>query len=219
MALETEEKFVMDINFFNDHLKERCKSSSTLRQAYITPDCQWETLIGLDEHEESFVSLKSTTAPQSIKFPLSQDCYNELISARGVQSVGKPENSYKVDPLVWALRIRTVDDESAVFCFKERVAGSSRLEYEADIPLAAATLVYGELTHRIHKVRHLLENEGYTWEIDIFLDENHGLCVAEIETEDKEFPLIDGLVRRVTEDQRYYNAELCAKPYQSWETF
>lgn len=217
MAIETEEKFVMDVNVFNDKYRRYCKAHHTLSQAYITQNCYWDVVVSMDDEGDCYVSIKSRLTSTSIVFPLDLNDYIELSTSDGVKQLGHNEDSYKVDPTLWALRVRIVDDKEAIFCFKERVAGASRKEYEASMPIKSADFIYYSLSKRISKIRHLLDRSGYTWEIDIFLDKNKGLCIAEIETEDLDFPLIDGLREKVTEDRRYYNAELCEKPFTQWK--
>ena len=215
MAIETEEKFTMDVSVFNNNLKAHCTCATRLKQAYINESSDWVTFLVADRVGNSFVSLKSRTGKSDITFPIGKEDYRDLIKSQGVYA---EDDSYRVDPQAWALRIRIDENDTAVFCFKERIAGASRAEYETLLPIADATDVYQTLLLRIHKIRHLLIHEGYTWEIDIFLDDNEGLCIAEIETEDKDFPLIEGLREKVTSDVRYYNAELCSNPFTHWGT-
>lgn len=55
-------------------------------------------------------------------------------------------------------------------------------------------------------------------EVDVFLDINDGLVVAEIEllTKDTEFARPYWLGEEVTGDPKYYNASLIGHPYQNW---
>jgi len=96
----------------------------------------------------------------------------------------------------------------------------SRDEYEYPIDLDEAkkilkTLCVGPV---IEKIRYLVPNELYTWEIDVFLGDNEGLIVAEIEldSEDASFQMPDWLGAEVTEFKRYYNISLSQRPYQTW---
>ena len=70
----------------------------------------------------------------------------------------------------------------------------------------------------IEKTRFLVEHGGHTWEVDEFFGDNAGLIVAEIEleSEDESFERPDWLGEEVTEDARYYNANLIKNPFRSW---
>lgn len=214
MAIETEEKFTMDVSVFNNKLRDSCISSKRLKQAYIVQSSDWDTFLVTDKKGNGSVDLKRRSGADRITFSLDNADYLALIKSHGVYADGK---SYRVDPQAWALRIRMDESDTAVFCIKERKAGASRAEYEAELPVTEAATLYETLLLKIHKIRHLYEHEGYTWEIDVFLDENEGLCIAELETNDKDFPLIDGLLENVTNSLRYYNAELCANPFTGWD--
>ncbi|MCC7465446.1 MAG: adenylate cyclase, partial [Saprospiraceae bacterium] len=56
------------------------------------------------------------------------------------------------------------------------------------------------------------------WEVDVFLGENIGLIVAEIELEHEEesFALPEWIEQEVTDDARYYNANLTLNPFGRW---
>jgi adenylate cyclase len=63
----------------------------------------------------------------------------------------------------------------------------------------------------IDKIRHLVEFDGRTWEVDEFDGELDGLIVAEIECDDAAeiTNLPDWVTEEVTFDSRYKNAVLC----------
>ncbi len=97
--------------------------------------------------------------------------------------------------------------------------GAARAEFEYEIPVPDAeqllALCDGPV---VRKIRHSLEHQGFTWEVDEFLEENEGLVVAEIElqAEDQPFDRPAWLGREVTHDPRYFNANLAAHPYREW---
>jgi len=68
-------------------------------------------------------------------------------------------------------------------------------------------------------VRHCVPFGNHIWEVDVFLGENEGLTIAEIELasagEPFEKPAWAG--REVTTDKRYYNAMLSQSPYSQWK--
>jgi adenylate cyclase len=59
---------------------------------------------------------------------------------------------------------------------------------------------------------------GIEREVDEFLGENAGLIVAEVELTaiDQTIELPEWIGLEVTEDLRYYNANLVRNPYSSW---
>lgn len=117
------------------------------------------------------------------------------------------------------VRIR-VRGQEAFLTIKGKSQGASRLEFEYPIPLNDAEEMLTNLCHasRVEKTRYLIEYEGHTWEVDIFEGSNKGLMIAEIELkrEDEAFPLPEWVTKEVTEDVRYFNANLVEKPYKSW---
>lgn len=117
------------------------------------------------------------------------------------------------------VRIR-VRGQEAFLTIKGKSQGASRLEFEYPIPLNDAEEMLTNLCHasRVEKTRYLIEYEGHTWEVDIFEGSNKGLMIAEIELkrEDEAFPLPEWVTKEVTEDVRYFNANLVERPYTSW---
>lgn len=115
------------------------------------------------------------------------------------------------------VRIRTLltdDGSSTPECFLTMKFGATAIstdEYEYPIPFEdARSLVAhaGDLT--ISKVRHLVEFDNRTWEVDEFRGRHEGLVVAEIESADAEsinnFPAWVGM--EVTYDSYFKNASL-----------
>ena len=116
------------------------------------------------------------------------------------------------------VRVR-VAGEQAFLTIKGLTSGFSRSEFEYPVPLADAeamlALCDGPL---VDKVRHVLEFDGARWEVDEFLGDNRGLVVAEIElaSERQSFARPPWLGREVTDDVRYFNSSLAARPYATW---
>jgi len=116
------------------------------------------------------------------------------------------------------VRVRTFDDR-AVLTIKGRTVGASRAEFEYDIPIHDAMSLL-ELCRRplIEKSRWMVPFGGMTWEVDEFVGDNEGLVVAEIElaSEAQRFELPPWVGDEVTDDPRYYNANLVKNPYSEW---
>ncbi|WNV03260.1 CYTH domain-containing protein [Candidatus Methylospira mobilis] len=126
---------------------------------------------------------------------------------------------YLNNELHCSVRIRTCG-EQAWLNIKSATIGSSRLEFEYEIPIQDALDMLGSLRQSplIEKVRHLVRYRDHLWEIDEFEGDNSALIVAEIELSSPEeyFEKPAWLGREVTEDIRYYNTQLSKHPFNSW---
>jgi len=98
--------------------------------------------------------------------------------------------------------------------------GAVRDEFEYEVPAADAEAMLAHLCEKplIEKTRYLVKHAGLTWEIDEFHGDNAGLIVAEVELQSAdqqiEKPAWIGL--EVTDDPRYYNANLVNRPFKAW---
>ena len=119
-----------------------------------------------------------------------------------------------------SVRARICDD-AAWLTIKGKTVGASRMEFEYPIPVADAEGILDSLCEGsiIDKTRHLVEHAGHTWEVDVFAGDNAGLVIAEVELEsDDEAVEVPGwAIEEVTQDPRYYNANLVRKPYSNWK--
>jgi adenylate cyclase len=117
------------------------------------------------------------------------------------------------------VRVR-VEGPSAVLTIKGRNAGAARGEWEYPIPMDDARSFLDTLCERpiIEKYRYRIPYAGKTWEVDEFLGENAGLIIAEIELDDEgaTFEKPGWVGTEVTDDPRYYNANLLQRPYSIW---
>lgn len=117
-----------------------------------------------------------------------------------------------------SVRVR-ISGESANLNIKSREIGACRQEFEYPIPHAdAEQLMLLACEGRIEKVRHLVRVGAHVWEIDEFAGDNVGLVIAEIELQHvhESFLRPDWLGTEVTDDVRYYNMALAARPYLHW---
>lgn len=98
--------------------------------------------------------------------------------------------------------------------------GATRAEFEYEIPIDDANEMLDSLCERpiIEKIRYRVSYQGFVWEVDEFAGDNAGLIVAEIElaSEDQEFPRPPWAGQEVTDDSRYFNANLIAHPFKAW---
>ena len=117
------------------------------------------------------------------------------------------------------VRVR-IEGDAAMLTIKGRSVGASRGEWEYPIPLADAEQFLALLCEQplIEKKRYRIEHQGMLWEVDEFFGANAGLVVAEIEldSEDQPFSKPDWLGAEVTDDARYFNANLIKHPFSEW---
>jgi len=117
------------------------------------------------------------------------------------------------------VRVR-IEGDAALLTIKGRSVGATRGEWEYPIPLADAEAFLDSLCERpiIEKYRSRIRFEDMVWEVDEFLGENAGLVVAEIELEREDQPFVkpDWIGEEVTQDARYFNANLLRHPYRAW---
>lgn len=99
-------------------------------------------------------------------------------------------------------------------------SGLTRFEWEKEIELNEAEhLLKLCLPGKIEKIRHLVKVDNHIFEVDEFLDENHGLIIAEIELKDEKemFTKPSWLGKEVTGETKFYNSQLSMNPYNSWK--
>lgn len=117
------------------------------------------------------------------------------------------------------VRVRTIG-QKGYLTIKGVTVGATRLEFEYEIPVAEADEMLDGLCERplIEKTRRKIEHDGLIWEIDEFFGENAGLILAEVEleSEDETFSKPSWIAQEVTDDPRYFNANLVANPYSQW---
>ncbi|CAH0179801.1 Inorganic triphosphatase [Pedobacter sp. Bi27] len=116
------------------------------------------------------------------------------------------------------IRVR-VTETKGFLTIKGQTIGATRMEYEYEIPVAEATELLDNFSlSELSKVRYEIPFSGKLWEVDVFLGDNKGLIVAEIEldSEDEIFTLPDWVSREVTEEEKYYNSNLTVKPFKDW---
>ena len=117
------------------------------------------------------------------------------------------------------VRIRTADAR-AFLTIKGITVGATRSEYEYEIPFQHGKEMLDGLAEKplIEKRRYKIRSGNVTWEVDEFLGDNAGLIVAEVElaSEDQALEKPSWIGDEVTEDPRYFNANLVKKPFTRW---
>lgn len=117
-------------------------------------------------------------------------------------------------------RIR-IQDKTAFITIKGKSSesGLSRFEWEKEIPVEEALELFKLCEPGvIEKTRYLVKSDAYIFEVDEFFGDNTGLIIAEIElkSEQNTFKKPNWLGKEVTGDNKYYNSQLCQKPYKNW---
>lgn len=96
----------------------------------------------------------------------------------------------------------------------------TRSEFEYEIPVSEAAELLTQFCRdsTIDKVRHLVDFDGTTWEVDEFQGNNLGLIVAEVTLshESEKFSSPGWLGLEVSHDPRYFNSNLSKHPFKDW---
>lgn len=148
------------------------------------------------------------------KFLIKYSEWNELQKTSGKHL----RQGYLLSDPEKTIRVRTAD-EHAWITIKGKSVGATRLEYEYEIPLQDGIELLSNFAESpLEKVRHEIINQSKTWEVDVFLGDNAGLIVAEIEleSEDEGIDLPNWVGEEVTGDIRYYNSNLIKNPFKTW---
>jgi adenylate cyclase len=217
MGFEHERKYLVETNEFIDFIKsnkisrnERLINKTIIKQAYLNHSGEWITTIS----KEGDLSLKCKLKKLTVKYKISKCDAKQLIKHPTTKYFSP--GVWVLPTTTWASRIRIYNNSKAEICIKERIAGSVRVECEIESTLENAMILFNSVNERTHKTRHLIIAYGYKWEVDLFHDLNEGLCVAELETIDKDYPLLSFIKKEITEKKKYYNDQLSITPYSEW---
>jgi CYTH domain-containing protein len=102
---------------------------------------------------------------------------------------------------------------------KGNSTGTTRMEWETEIPVQDAEKLLTICENSIiDKTRHEVMVGKHMYEVDVFVGDNMGLIIAEIElqSEDEAFEKPSWLGKEVTNDERFYNAYLSLNPFKIW---
>ena len=132
---------------------------------------------------------------------------------------GEPYVQGYIDPRRATMRVR-ITPKGCFLTFKSREGGKVRSEYEFSVDKETGKALLEDLGKKpfIEKERHCLEVAGKTWEVDTFHGENEGLVIAEVElnSADEDVVIPKWASHEVTNDARYYNANLSERPYSTF---
>lgn len=149
-----------------------------------------------------------------------------LIDVEKWQKLEKPagqhyRQGYLVTDPQKTIRVRLTDTKGFL-TIKGITVGAARSEYEYEIPVAEAKELLDNFSvSELSKIRYNINFKNKLWEVDEFLGDNAGLFVAEIElqSENEAFETPQWLGKEVTEDARYYNANLTLNPFRNWNQY
>ncbi|HPQ96132.1 MAG: CYTH domain-containing protein [Thiothrix sp.] len=148
------------------------------------------------------------------KFLVCSDAWH-----RDVSRSCRFRQGYLGDSPAASVRVR-IEGEQANLNIKGMTIGVQRPEFEYPVPLADADALLDQLCRKplIEKIRHFVPFAGHIWEVDVFLGDNAGLVVAEIELEapGEAFSLPPWAGAEVSGLVRYYNVSLVSYPYRDW---
>ena len=148
------------------------------------------------------------------KFLVKGDAWRSL--ANGIPYA----QGYIVSSAERVVRVRIAGDQGYL-TIKGATVGIARAEFEYPIPIEDAQELLRTLCSPplIQKKRYKIEQAGLVWEVDEFEGENQGLIVAEVELSNanQAIALPDWIDREVSDDPRYFNANLAKHPFCQWE--
>ena len=116
------------------------------------------------------------------------------------------------------VRVRVLGEHGKL-TVKGKSSGIVRAEFEYDVPLEDAEAMLSLcLAPLLEKTRTTIAVGDVCWEVDEFFGENAGLVVAEVELASAEQRIVvpEWVGTEVSDDPRYYNANLLAHPYSRW---
>ena len=117
-----------------------------------------------------------------------------------------------------SIRIR-YSGEHSYLTIKSEPAHLSRSEFEYEIPNKDALELLDHFCDaELEKYRYIIIHQNKKWEVDVFLKDNEGLIMAEIELEaaNESFDLPSWIEKEVTGEDKYYNANLVTNPFTKW---
>lgn len=149
------------------------------------------------------------------KFLIRGDDWRGLVTARSDIRQAYLEANAKA-----SIRVRIKNNSTATLTIKSRASALRRLELEYPIPIVhAEALIQLRQGIVIEKVRHIVPCGSLSWEIDVFMGDNHGLVIAEIELPNEHHPveLPSWIGTEVTGQGHYYNGALALRPFSLWD--
>lgn len=149
------------------------------------------------------------------KYLVNHEKWNSLKKEEGILL----KQGYIHSSIEKTIRVR-ISNGKGYLTIKGATVEISRSEFEYEIPENEANELLNQFAeNEIKKFRYAIKLGNHTWEVDVFLGENEGLIIAEVElqSEDEELELPDWVGTEVSLDSRYFNANLIENPYKLWK--
>lgn len=119
------------------------------------------------------------------------------------------------------VRIRITDNKGFITIKGvSNLNGTTRFEWEKEIDIKEASQLFFLCEDGIiEKNRFYVKTTNHIFEVDVFLGDNLGLIIAEIELKNEYdfFEKPNWLGKEVTGDVKYYNSVLSKNPYKNWK--
>lgn len=123
---------------------------------------------------------------------------------------------YLVDRDGASVRVRLAGDDGYL-TFKGPRQGARRVEHEQPLLLELANALLQVCEGGIiRKIRFPVHDSGLEWSVDVFLDVNEGLVMAEVEDPPDDLTPPPWCGEEVTDDDRFYNPALSRAPFATW---
>ena len=132
-----------------------------------------------------------------------------------VKSLVKIRQGYfPTDFKKWSSRIRIIDNKKSFITFKSSKNNLENYEFEYQIPLNDAEIIWDLLEYKIIKTRYKLSLKDGDWIIDCFEEENQPLMIAEVELRSKNdlIQIPSWCINEITSQKSLSNAALAKKP-------
>jgi adenylate cyclase len=149
------------------------------------------------------------------KYLVKHDLWNALAKPKGEYY----RQGYIVNEIAKTVRVRATENCGFITIKGKTDNPAIKPEYEYQITKSEAIeLLNGFTENNIEKTRFKIDFEGKLWEIDVFLGNNEGLIVAEIELKSLEelYEIPDWIDCEVTHEDKYFNANLSKNPFKNW---
>jgi adenylate cyclase len=148
------------------------------------------------------------------KFRVKPEAVSALLGR--AHQVDEIRQGYFMEDAERCVRIRSRGPDFVLTfkCKTDRVGKA--VEVETMLESAQAQSLLSLCRTGVHKRRHLIRDGAWLWEVDVFLDHNTGLVLAEVELDSDEDSerlsgaLPDWVEREVTGQAEYFNTWLAA---------
>ena len=215
MAHEIEKKFLLD----NDEWQALpVKERFYIAQGYIEGDDMDISFTFNDRNEAVFSFSDIKNAGQPLTLTVTYNSQSGFAGFIALSQIDRDTGRLSIrDGLVCRIRLREslITGKKEAFLTIKAPTDNPAIsdEYEESVKLEDAKTILDTFgVHVVEKKRHIVPQEAFFWEVDIFEKSLKGLKMAEIEVADKsEFALVKplpGLGADVTADKRYSNRAL-----------